>query len=230
MSDLYYSASDRADLDEEHDRPPLSFAQEQLWFFERMTPGTTIYNVPLIFRLRGGLDAGVLGRALTEVVRRHEALRTTFGFANGSPYQVIAPATPVDIRLDDLSGIDAGARDAEAIRLVTQEVRTPFDLNRGLLVRARLIRIDRADHVFCLTMHHICTDGWSRGLIVSELSEVYGGLAGGGVPALGELPVQYADFAVWQREWLRGEVLESALRYWEERLAGLPVLELPTDR
>ncbi len=206
--------------------PPLSYAQERLWFIDRMTPGLAAYHLPLAVRLAGPLDRAALGRAIAAVVARHEALRTGFRTVAGRPVQVIAPAvaTAVPLPLADLRALDGAAGPAEAARLAGEESRRPFDLRRGPLLRARLLRLGGAEHLLLLTLHHIASDGWSLGVLVGELGALY---AGEPLPAL---PVQYADYAVWQREWLDGEVLERQMAYWRQQLAGVPVLQLPTDR
>ncbi|HEX8146261.1 MAG TPA: condensation domain-containing protein, partial [Pyrinomonadaceae bacterium] len=209
---------------------PLSFAQQRLWFLEQLEPGTPLYNVPAGVRLRGPLDVEALSRALSEVVRRHEALRTTFAEADGRPAQVIAEAGDFALPLEDLSGLSAEAREGEAARLLSEEARRPFDLRRGPLLRARLLRLSGQEHVVVLVMHHIISDGWSSGVLVGELSALYAAFSRGEGSPLAGLPVQYADYAVWQREHLAGETLDGQLSYWRERLAGVPILELPTER
>jgi amino acid adenylation domain-containing protein len=210
---------------------PLSFAQRRLWFIDQLEPGSAFYNVPLAVRLTGRLDAQALGRTLTEVVRRHEVLRTTFANVDGEPVQVIHPPAPVRLEVEDLSGVEGQAREAEAMRLAAAEARLPFDLSTGPLLRARLLRLDEEEHVCLLTLHHIVSDGWSMGVLVREVAALYEAYSRGEGSPLAELAIQYADFAVWQREWLRGEVLERQLNYWRGQLAGAPpVLELPTDK
>ncbi|HEX8189578.1 MAG TPA: amino acid adenylation domain-containing protein [Pyrinomonadaceae bacterium] len=211
-------------------RPALSFAQQRLWLLDRLAPGSAAYNLPAAVRLRGPLDAGALGRALDEVVARHEALRTTFAEEDGLPFQVIAPRLEVALQVTDLGELPAGGREAEARRLAGEEMARPFDLSAGPLLRARLLRLADDDHVALLTMHHIVSDGWSQGVLVSELSALYAAFSAGEASPLAELPIQYADYAAWQREYLTGEVLESQLSYWRGQLAGVPALELPTDR
>ena len=210
---------------------PLSFAQQRLWFLDQLEPGSAAYHIPRVLRLRGGLDAGALERALTEIVRRHEALRTRFPVQDGEPSQVIEPAGPVSIPVQDLRELPADVREAEARRIAGEEARAPFDLAHGPLLRARLLRLADEEHALLFTLHHIVSDGWSTGLLVREVSELYGAFTEGRTPSLPELPVQYADYAAWQRAWLRDEVLEAQLDYWRTALAGAPpLLELPTDR
>ncbi|HEV2727132.1 MAG TPA: condensation domain-containing protein, partial [Solirubrobacterales bacterium] len=210
---------------------PLSFAQQRLWFLDQLEPGSPFYNVPSAVRLSGHLDATALSRALSEVVRRHEVLRTTFPSVGGTPVQLVHPPRPLVIEAEDLSHLPAEGRQAEAARLVSEEASLPFDLSAGPLLRARLLRLAADEHVLLLTMHHVVSDGWSMGLFVDEVSALYSAFALGQPSPLADLPVQYADYAVWQRGWLRGEVLERELGYWRSQLGGeLPVLELPTDR
>jgi amino acid adenylation domain-containing protein len=210
---------------------PLSFAQQRLWFMEQLEPGSAAYNIPAAVRLTGRLDAEALGRALSEVERRHEVLRTVFNEKGGEPRQVVREHDPFTLALEDLSGLPAGEREAELRARIASEAARPFDLARGPVWRASLLRLGEEEHVLLLTMHHIVSDGWSAGVLVREVSDLYEAYARGEESPLPELPIQYADYARWQREWLRGEVLESQLSYWRERLAGAaPVLELPTDR
>jgi amino acid adenylation domain-containing protein len=202
---------------------PLSFAQERLWFLDRLTPGGAAYNLPLALRVRGPLDPAALERAFAEAARRHEMLRTAFVERGGRPEQVIAPPDGWSLPVLDLS--DSLDPEAGARRMIAAEAAFPFDLARGPLLRASLLRLDDDEHVLLLTVHHIAADLWSLGVLVRELAALYAG------SPLPELPVQYADFAVWQRGWLEGEALERQLAFWRERLAGAPpFLELPTDR
>ncbi|HSK79935.1 MAG TPA: condensation domain-containing protein, partial [Thermoanaerobaculia bacterium] len=199
---------------------PLSFAQQRLWFLDQMEPGTSLYNMPALLRLIGPLDVEALAAAFAAVVRRHEALRTTFPARRGAPRQEIHPFLPIPLPVVDVSGLPE-----EALRLGIEETRRPFDLAAGPLLRALLFRVEREEHVLAVTMHHIVSDGWSMGILIRELAALY---AGNPLPPL---PVQYADFAVWQREWFAGGVLDEQLSWWRERLAGVPlVLEVPADR
>ncbi|MBV9774197.1 MAG: amino acid adenylation domain-containing protein, partial [Gemmatimonadetes bacterium] len=210
---------------------PLSFGQQRLWFIHQLDPRSAAYNVPLGLRLRGGLDRGTLELTLTEIARRHESLRTTLEVEGAEPVQVIHPPSPVAVEEVDLSTLPAGEREAAAERLAAEEAARPFDLRTGPLFRAMLLRLGGDQSVLLFTMHHVVSDGWSLGVLVAELSELYGALAKGREARLPELPVQYADYAVWQREHLSGEALEGQVGYWRERLAGAPpVLEIPTDR
>ncbi len=215
---------------------PLSFAQQRLWILDQLEPGSTAYHVPLALRLTGELDAVALHRSLGEIVRRHEALRTRFAVRDGSPFQVIcpfvAPALP-RIDLTALAALALGRREAELRRVLWADALRPFDLERGPLLRATLIVLDiaaPAEHALLTNMHHIVSDGWSVGVLLRELAALYGARRDRRPAPLPALPVQYADFAVWQRRWLSGEVLEREIAYWRETLAGIPVLELPADR
>ena len=210
---------------------PVSFAQQRLWFFDQFEPGSPFYNIPAAVRLKGALDADALARALGEIVRRHESLRTTFAVRDGQPVQVIAPVGRVTMPVVDLTDRPGPAREPEARRLAAEEARTGFDLTRGPLLRARLLRLDEREHILLLTMHHIISDGWSIGVLVRELTLLYDAFSHGRPSPLPELPIQYADFAEWQREYLSGAVLEQQLAYWKRQLGGeIPALDLPTDR
>ncbi|MGD2147998.1 MAG: condensation domain-containing protein, partial [Anaerolineae bacterium] len=210
---------------------PLSFAQERLWFLDQLEPGNPVYNIPMALRLIGNLDVEALESSLNEIVRRHEVLRTTFVAQGGVPSQAIAPPLSLNLPIRDLEGISGIDQETEVQRLATEEAQCPFDLSRGPLLRCALLRLQEQEHVLLSTMHHIVSDGWSRGVFLRELSTLYGAFRAGRPSGLPELPVQYADYAVWQREWLQGEVLEAQLSYWRRQLSGAPtVLDLPTDR
>ncbi|HEV2733633.1 MAG TPA: condensation domain-containing protein, partial [Longimicrobiaceae bacterium] len=210
---------------------PLSFAQQRLWFLDRMEPGNPAYNIPIFLRLRGRLDAGALRRALGEVVRRHEALRTRFDSDGGEPTQRVDPPAPVPLPLVELGGLAERDRERETRRLMLAESSRPFDLARGPLLRALLLRRGEEEHVLSVSQHHVVSDGWSMGIFTRETSALYGAFAAGLPSPLPEPALQYADYAVWQRGWLTGETLDAQLAWWTERLAGAPpLLELPTDR
>ncbi|WNG57427.1 amino acid adenylation domain-containing protein [Archangium gephyra] len=203
---------------------PLSFAQERLWFLDRLEPDSTSYNMPAVVRLDGALDVPALERALSEVLRRHEVLRAFFVEQQGRPAQVVRPHVPLELPVVELP------RD-EAERAAGEELRRPFKLDEGPLLRARLFRVGAEEHLLAVTMHHIVSDGWSLGVIVRELAALYEAFTRGAPSPLPELPLQYSDFARWQRDWLQGEALDTELRYWKERLAGAPAsIDLPTDR
>jgi len=209
---------------------PASFAQQRLWLLDRLLPVGSVYNVPRVFRLRGDLAVEALRGAFDDLLERHESLRTRFGLEESGPVQLIAAQQRVALEVEDLTGLQAAEREEEARRRAQAEAQTPFDLERGPLLRVRLLRIAEREHWLLLTLHHIITDGWSSGVMVRELSELYGARLQRESANLPGLAVQYADYAVWQREWLQGEVLEQQLAYWKPALAGLAVLELPADR
>ncbi|HSF41071.1 MAG TPA: amino acid adenylation domain-containing protein [Thermoanaerobaculia bacterium] len=211
---------------------PLSFAQQRLWFLDQLEPGSFAYNIAGGVRLTGTLDVPALTRTFSEIVRRHESLRTTFGTGEeGEPLAVIAPPAPFDLPLHDLTALPEEERERKALALATAEVQRPFDLARGPLFRLTLVKLSETEHAMIVAMHHIISDGWSIGILVRELGALYGAFVAGRPSPLPELPVQYADFAAWQRRWLAGEVLDAQVRWWAEHLAGAPpVLELPTDR
>jgi amino acid adenylation domain-containing protein len=210
---------------------PLSFAQQRLWFIDQLTLDSPFYNIPSAFRLTGPLDRAALESSFNEIVRRHEALRTSFKTIDDQPVQVINDAAPLALDVVDLSSLPEAEREAEALRLTIDEAHEPFNLSCAPLIRARLLRLAKDEHVLLVTMHHIASDGWSMGVMSNELSALYPAFREGRPSPLAELPVQYADYAVWQRERLSGEELERQLDYWRGRLGGeLPTLELPTDR
>jgi len=218
-------------LREHSDQLPLSFAQQRLWFLDQLEPNGAFYNVPQAIRISGALSVAVMEQSLNEIVRRHESLRTTFAAVDGSPVQVIAPNLKVTLPVTDLSELLEAEREAEARRLATEAAQHPFDLARGPLVRAGLLRLQAEEHVLLLNMHHIISDGWSTGVFVRELTTLYEAFSAGKPSPLAELPIQYPDFAVWQRKWLTGDVLEKQLSYWRRQLAGaLSNLDLPIDK
>src|SRR5690349_4826517 len=213
---------------------PLSFAQQRLWFLHQLEPESIAYNMPTALRLIGRLDTHALQWSINEIIRRHESLRTTFRVIDDQPMQVIAEELTLELPIVDLE--TSADREAQVMRLATEEAQRPFDLETGPLVRARLLSLNAEDWVLIFTMHHIIADGWSMGVLVNELAALYRASIDieeqtsieGSLP---ELPVQYADFAEWQREWLREGNLERQLQYWKQQLSGeLPVLEFPTDR
>jgi amino acid adenylation domain-containing protein len=210
---------------------PLSYAQQCLWLSDQMQ-GSAAYNIVNALRLRGRLNVPAIERALTEIIRRHEILRTTFamGDRGSAPTQVIHAAQPFTLPVLDLSTVPEGERETEARRVATEESKKPFDLSTGPLLRASVLRLSEQEHVLLCTMHHIISDGWSMGVLIRELTTLYEAYARGVASPLPELAIQYADYAHWQREWLQGEVLEKQLGYWKQQMAGAPaVLELPTD-
>jgi amino acid adenylation domain-containing protein len=211
---------------------PLSFAQQRLWFLDQLEPGSSFYNIFDTLSFNEPLNVRALEESLNEIVRRHEVLRTTFTIVDdGQPVQMIAPSLRLPLQVINLSHLSPLEKETEAARLSSEESRRPFDLSSGPLVRATLLRLDTEESVLLLTMHHITSDGWSLDILSRELRALYAALSEGEPSPLADLPIQYADFAVWQREWLQGEVLESQLSYWKKQLSGAPsALDIPTDR
>jgi amino acid adenylation domain-containing protein len=210
---------------------PLSFAQQRLWFIDQLAPGSSAYNMPDAARLSGIINIDVVKRAINEIVRRHETLRATFTTLDGQPVQVIAPTATLSVPVIDLGHLDAALQQQEIERMALEEARRPFNLQRGPLCRITLLGLGELEHVALLTMHHIISDGWSMKVFLGELVALYGAFSQGRPSPLPELPIQYVDYAIWQRQWLKGEVLQNQLSYWKKQLAGAPpVLELPTDR
>jgi amino acid adenylation domain-containing protein len=210
---------------------PLSFAQRRLWFLSRLEPESPEYNMPGEVRLEGELSVPALAASLNGVVRRHEALRTVFRSQDEEPWQEVLPSLEIPLPEIDLSALPPAARELHARELAGEESRRPFDLAAGPLLRAALVHLGGREHRLLLTLHHIVSDGWSQGVLVREVSALYRALAAGEVPDLPEPPVQYADFARWQRDWLRDGVLETQLAWWRRALGEThPVLELPLDR
>ena len=208
---------------------PLSFAQQRLWFLDQLESGNPLYNISQTLRMRGTLDITALHRALNRIVERHESLRTTFALKDGEPVQEIAPHLELELRVVDLP--DRPESEDQLQARAKQEAHKPFDLVRGPLLRAEVLRFASEDHALLLTMHHVISDRWSMGVMATELASYYEAFAAGKVPEVPELPVQYADYAVWQRSWLEGSELAKQAEYWKRQLAGAPsVLELPTDR
>jgi amino acid adenylation domain-containing protein len=208
----------------------LSFSQERLWFLQQMEPASSAYNLFTGIRLHGRLNVAALERTLQEIVRRHEILRTTFETVDGRPRQRINPTFTFSLPVTDLSAREDDERAAEAERIVTDTSRSPFDLVRGPLLRAELLKLGDEEHMLLFSMHHIISDGWSNTVLVREVTTLYEAFDAGHSSPLPELSVQYADYAMWQRDWLQGEVLEDHLAYWRQQLAGAPPLELPTDK
>jgi amino acid adenylation domain-containing protein len=201
---------------------PLSFAQQRLWFLSQLDPESTAYHVPVALRLTGALSPPALAAALAFVVERHETLRTTFALRQDGPAQVVAPPSGWRLPVVDLAHLGEAEREAEMHRLAHAEAIRPFDLARGPLLRTLLVRLAEREHVFTLVMHHIVSDGWSMGVLSRESMALYHAAVAGKPPRLPPLPIQYRDFAAWQREWLSGETLERAIHFWRRQLAGAP--------
>lgn len=210
---------------------PLSFAQERFWFLDQLTPGATTYNVPMILRIEGQLDMLALERSLSEIVRRHESLRTTYVVVDGTPVQRIATAEPLTLPVVELDATSAASGLDMALTVARREFERPFDLARGPLFRAHILRLDAEDHLLVFTIHHSVFDGWSRNVLYRELAALYAAFSTKQPTPLPELAVQYADYAVWQRAYLQGDALAPHIDYWRRQLAGAPLLlQLPSDR
>ncbi|SIO25198.1 amino acid adenylation domain-containing protein [Singulisphaera sp. GP187] len=214
------------------DRDPLpaSFAQQRLWFLDQLEPGSPLYNIPLAIKIDGPLNTIALQRALDEVVRRHESLRTHFRAEDGRPIPVFAPELTVALPTTDLSTWPPDRRRAEVANRMEDEAQRPFDLAHGPLIHAALLCLESRQHILLLTLHHVIADGWSLGVLVREAGALYDAFAQGRPSPLPALPIQYADYALWQRQWLQGENLDNQLAYWTKQLAGVTPLEIPTDR
>jgi amino acid adenylation domain-containing protein len=208
---------------------PLSFAQQRLWFLGQLEPGSTVYTIPAAVRLHGQLDLRALEQALHSVILRHESLRTTFPSLQGEPIQQISSMSLTRLILLDLLHLLPETREEQVRQLAQQEVEQPFDLAHGPLLRCWLLRLTEQEHILFLVMHHIISDGWSSGILIREITTLYESLLRGKTAELPALPIQYADYALWQRAWLQGEVLERQLDYWKTQLAGLAPLDLPLD-
>ncbi len=208
-----------------------SYSQEQIWFLDQLKPGSSVYNVPLMIRLRGRLNESLLQQSLNDLVQRHEVLRTTFSNENGVPAQVVAPQQSLKLSVINLKNISEAGRETEAFRLIHESAGRSFDLSCGPLVRAELFGLGEENHVLLLTIHHIVFDGWSVDVLLRDLAASYSAFYHGNTPEMPSLPIQYADFATWQRQYLTPEIVERHLEYWQGQLAGVPtLLELPTDR
>ncbi len=210
--------------------PPLSFAQQRIWFLDRLKPGNPFYNCDTTITIAATVSSDVLLRAVNALIARHEALRTTFSEVDGKPVQIITPELEIPLERRDLRDHPSVRQETEALRVARELAAQPFDLETGPLVRTALITLEETRHYLVLITHHIISDGWSLGILVRELREYYTAFATGTAePNLAELPIQYADFAVWQRQWLTGERLEQQVDYWKGKLDGLRPLALPTD-
>jgi amino acid adenylation domain-containing protein len=210
-------------------RLPLSFAQQRLWFLDQLAPNNPFYNLPAAERLKGGLNLEALERCVNEIIRRHEVLRTRFETLDGEPMQVIEDWAPRRLEVRDLTGLPLEEREKEAVRIAGEEAETGFDLSKGPLLRIKALKLERDEHVVLYTMHHIVSDGLSMEILIREVGTLYRAYSAGEESPLEDLPIQYADYTVWQREWLKGEVLERELEYWRKQLAGVEELKLPTD-
>lgn len=209
---------------------PLSFAQQRLWFIDQMQPGNPNYNILLAIRLQGDLNLAYLEKSFQEIISRHEILRTSFIPIKGEPQQIVYPHLPLKLEIFDIQKLSAAAQEEEINNFIVQEAKKPFDLAQIPLLRVKILQLSTQDFVLVLTMHHIITDAWSIEILVNELLTIYRGFFYQQPVNLPELPIQYADFSVWQRKYLTGEILENHLNYWREKLGNnLPELKLPTD-
>ncbi|MEH2206128.1 MAG: amino acid adenylation domain-containing protein [Nostoc sp.] len=210
---------------------PLSFSQQRLWFIDQLYHGSAFYNIPIAFHIKGQLNIAVLQQSLNEILKRHEILRTNFTLVNGEPIQEIASDLTWDLPIINLEHLSGQNWEGEVKKLVAESATKPFNLAKGFLVRASLLRLSEEEYVLLVTMHHIITDGWSCGVFLRELSTLYAAFSTNQPSPLPELPIQYADFTIWQRDRTQGEFLTTKLNYWKQQLSGeLPVLQLPTDR
>ena len=213
------------------ERIPLSFAQERLWFLDQFEEGSPLYNIPIAMHLLGALNVAALERSFNEIVQRHEVLRTTFGMIQGQPIQCIMPTLSLPLTMIEMTGLSVAERETQTRQVTAHEARRIFDLTQGPLVRTSILRLSDNEHVLLVSMHHSISDGWSLGIFMRELAFLYQAFCAGKPSLLAALPIQYADYAIWQRAYLQGKVLETHLSYWKEQLRGAPlVLELPIDR
>ena len=210
---------------------PASFAQDRLWFLDQLEPGTAAYNLVRAFRITGPLNVNALTSAIGAVIERHESLRTIFESVDGEARQVVLSDVDVQVPILNLADLPESEREREALRIASEEGKRPFDLTRGPLLRTVLLQVSRDQYILVLAMHHIITDGWSISILFRELAHCYEAYASGREPELPELPIQYAEYAQWQREYIAGEVLAKQVQYWKNKLAGAQtILDLPTDR
>ena len=210
---------------------PISLTQLELWFFDQFYPGNSIYNLPLVYRITGALNEKALSESLREIVQRHETLRSTFQVKNGQVVYAIVNDPVLDFSVIDLQHLPETERQAQATQQAEQEIKHPFDLARGPLLRSKLWRLDEQEYLFVAVTHHIVADGWSFSVLTQELAKVYEAFCEGKPSPLTELPIKYTDFAQWQRQWLQGQVLESQLQFWKKHLGtSPPILKLPCDR
>jgi amino acid adenylation domain-containing protein len=210
---------------------PLSFSQQRLWFIDQLYHGSSFYNIPIAFHIQGKLNITALQQSLNEILKRHEIWRTNLILVNGEPIQKITPNLTWNIPIINLEHLSGQDWEAEVKQLVAKEAIKPFNLAKELLVRAILLKLNEEEHVLLVTMHHIITDGWSCGVFLRELSTLYPAFSTNQPSPLPPLPIQYADFSIWQRDRIQGEFLATKLNYWKQQLNGeLPVLQLPTDR
>ncbi|MEL7038648.1 MAG: amino acid adenylation domain-containing protein [Cyanobacteria bacterium J06592_8] len=215
---------------EKDDDLPLSYAQQRLWFIHQLEPETSAYNIPIAWQISGNLNIAILEQSFNEIIRRHESLRTTFpSLSSSKPQQLILSEFRLNIPIIDLRLLSESSRDSEADRLAKQEAKKPFNINKDKLVRITLLQLGETKFILLLTWHHLIADGWSRGVLLKEFSAIYKAFSQHQPSPLPELQIQYADFAIWQQQWLSGEELKSQLSYWKQQLTNLPTLNLPID-
>src|SRR5436305_2261622 len=217
---------------ETRERLPLSWSQRRLWFLDRLQPGSDFYNIALACDLHGDLNVPALERSLQEIIRRHGALRTRFVVEDGEPVQKVEASIEFRLQLLDLSNqVDVESRRKRARQIVNRESAKPFDLESIPLLRGALVRLGDREHILALSIHHIVVDEWSMGILQQEMALLYAAYVQGQEPPLKEMPIQYADYTMWQAQWFKGEVFVRQMEYWKKQLAGMPeVLELPTDK
>ncbi|AFY44054.1 non-ribosomal peptide synthetase [Nostoc sp. PCC 7107] len=209
---------------------PISFAQQRLWFIDQLQPGSNVYNLPAAIQIQGLLNVKALEKALNEIVRRHEVFRTSFTVNQGQPVQIIHPNLQLNLPIINLQALPEVEQELEVKRLISQETSQGFKLDEAPLLRCTLLQLAKTEYVLLFTVHHIISDGWSMGVLIQEVAALYQAFAQNQASPLPELPIQYVDFAVWQRQWLQGEVRENLLNYWKQKLGGdIPILQLPTD-
>jgi amino acid adenylation domain-containing protein len=209
---------------------PVSFAQQRLWFLDQLIPNNPFYNIPVALHLTGSLNLAALEQTFNEIVRRHEALRTTFVIQSGQPVQIINSTLKIPLPVIDLRQLPQAEREIQARQFTNQQAQRPFNLSTDSLLQVKLLRLDETQYILLLNMHHIVSDGWSIGVLIQEIAALYTAFANNQPSPLPKLRIQYADFAYWQRQWLQGEVLEKQLSYWQKQLDGISLLNLPTDR
>jgi hypothetical protein len=208
----------------------LSYSQQRVWLINELEPDNIAYNDTLALRLKGMLNVAALKQSIQEIVNRHEILRTTFCVVNGEPVQIIVPSLNIDLPVVDLENLPGADREVLVQQLATEEGRVPFKITRTPLLRTLLFKISKSEHLFLLVIHHIVSDGWSLGIFIKEMAASYEAMIEGRANKVEDLPIQYADYAAWQREWMQGEYLNRQLDYWKQQLSGgSTVLELPTD-
>jgi len=210
---------------------PLSYAQRRLWFLDQFEPESPYYNIPMALRIKGNFSIDVFKKTIQSIINRHEALRTTFIARNGEPLQAVKPLLTIPVEVQDISSIPADTRENKIIELATADAQKPFNLEKGPLIRVSILKTAQSEHIVLLNMHHIISDGWSIGVLVAEITQLYSAITSGKESPLPKLKIQYPDYAIWQKKYLEGEVFEKQLSFWKEYLGSTPpVLELPMDR